>query len=389
MIKILSGTQFSVVSHGVDGWQSFVEQLNLPIPDSYIGIIKNRLQKLHIDFGQIYEISIFYDVYLTCFCDREKEKIYVLGPVADKSFSESRFKSLLGKLIENEKILRAISDYVLSLPSVHRDILHNLSICLTKKLYGDPFPVSHKNINLLWDIREAPEPKFSPPPADLRKIENRYEFSKVLTEAVKQGNYSLAVQIMYSQNDTTAFEVRNKNPLRNMQNICIISNTQMRHALEDSGVHPYKLDRLSHSIGLKIEQLQSVKEAEEYIKTIIQLYCALVREYNYPGLSPVVHLAITYIKDHLSDNISVKETARALSVNANYLSGVFRRETGVCFIDFLNKERVTQAASLLQNSNLQIQQIASLVGYNNTSYFAKNFLRFYGKSPQEYRLNKK
>ena len=87
----------------------------------------------------------------------------------------------------------------------------------------------------------------------------------------------------------------------------------------------------------------------------------------------------------MADNLTVKDTANALTVNANYLSTLFHNEMGMTFIDFVNKERTNQAAALLKHTNLQIQQIASAVGYNNTSYFAKQFLRFQGVSPSHYR----
>ena len=89
--------------------------------------------------------------------------------------------------------------------------------------------------------------------------------------------------------------------------------------------------------------------------------------------------------DIADDNLTVKDTARALTVNANYLSTLFHRDMGMTFIDFVNRERTNQAASLLRHTNLQIQQIAATVGYNNTSYFAKQFVRFQGISPSQYR----
>jgi two-component system response regulator YesN len=55
------------------------------------------------------------------------------------------------------------------------------------------------------------------------------------------------------------------------------------------------------------------------------------------------------------------------------------------FIDFLNRERVTQAAALLRRTNMQIQHIASAVGYNNTSYFTRQFVRVYSDTPSQYR----
>jgi two-component system response regulator YesN len=85
--------------------------------------------------------------------------------------------------------------------------------------------------------------------------------------------------------------------------------------------------------------------------------------------------------------LTVKEIADVLSVNADYLSHRFRQEMGLTCIAFLNLERVRQAAALLRNTELQIQQIALLVGYNNTSYFARQFKLHYRTTPLAYRSN--
>ncbi len=102
-------------------------------------------------------------------------------------------------------------------------------------------------------------------------------------------------------------------------------------------------------------------------------------------LKPFSRLAVAYIQDHLTETLTVQDTARALLVNADYLSDRFHREVGMTFIDFVNAQRTAQAAALLRGTALQIQQIATLVGYNSSSYFAKQFARHYRISPRDYR----
>lgn len=221
--------------------------------------------------------------------------------------------------------------------------------------------------------------------SQMRQVEQRYEYSAALTDAVQQGNLSLAMHLVGSYNPNLQTTVRNRNPLRNAQNYCIVLNTQLRHALEKSGIHPYHVDRLSNEIGLEIEQLKHISQLPDFFKGVIRRYCRLVQEHAYPNLRPLTNLAVTYIKEHLADNLTVKDTAKALTINANYLSSLFHNDMGLTFIDFVNKERTDQAAALLRHTNLQIQQIASTVGYNNTSYFAKQFVRFQGVSPSHYR----
>jgi len=219
----------------------------------------------------------------------------------------------------------------------------------------------------------------------MRQVEQRYEYSAALTDAVQQGNLSLAMHLVGGYDPNLQTAVRNSNPLRNAQNYCIVLNTQLRHALENTGIHPYQVDRLSNEIGLEIEQLKNISQLPDFFNGVVRRYCRLVQEHAYPNLKPLTNLAVTYIKEHLADNLTVKDTAKALTVNANYLSSLFHKDMGMTFIDFVNKERTQQAAALLRHTNLQIQQIASTVGYNNTSYFAKQFVRFHGISPSHYR----
>lgn len=219
----------------------------------------------------------------------------------------------------------------------------------------------------------------------MRQVEQRYEYSAALTNAVQRGNLSLAMHLIGQYDPSSQTTVRNKNPLRNAQNYCIVLNTQLRHALEESGIHPYQVDRLSNEIGFEIEQLKNISQLSDFFSNVIRRYCRLVQEHAYPNLRPLTNLAVTYIKEHLADYLTVKDTAKALTINANYLSSLFHKDMGITFIDFVNKERTNQAAALLRHTNLQIQQIASTVGYNNTSYFAKQFVRFQGISPSQYR----
>ena len=221
--------------------------------------------------------------------------------------------------------------------------------------------------------------------AQMRQVEQRYEYSAALTNAVQQGNLSLALHMIGQYDPNTKTSVRNTNPLRNAQNYCIVLNTQLRHALEESGIHPYQVDRLSNAIGMEIEQLKNISQLPGFFNDVIRRYCRLVQEHAYPNLRPLTNLAVTYIKEHLADNLTVKDTAKALTINANYLSTLFHKDMGMTFIDFVNRERTNQAAALLRHTNLQIQQIASTVGYNNTIYFAKQFVRFQGISPSQYR----
>ena len=60
-----------------------------------------------------------------------------------------------------------------------------------------------------------------------------------------------------------------------------------------------------------------------------------------------------------------------------------RAQTGRTYKELLQKHRMETAARLLRRSDMNIQQIISLVGYENTSYFYRLFHERYGLSPRE------
>ena len=118
---------------------------------------------------------------------------------------------------------------------------------------------------------------------------------------------------------------------------------------------------------------------------MLRQYCQLAQERELKNMSPFARQAVTYIRSHLSYNLSVSEAAKVLLVNPDYLSDRFHKEVGISFITYVNRERIKQAAALLKHTDMQIQQISSAVGYNNTSYFSKQFLKFQGTTPRAYR----
>ena len=323
-----------------------------------------------VQLGTICRWQISGGITFLLYAAPEESCVFCLGPVGTQTFSKEETPQFYSSLAE-------VSDHV----------LNRTGELVFGHLSGYTQPMQILQIDPPVLESHAFQPSFSGDTdiVHMRQIETRYEYSAALTDAVKQGNLSLATHLIGHYDPGSQTPVRNTNPLRNAQNYCIVLNTQLRHALEESGVHPYRVDKLSNQIGLEIEQLKSTKQLADFFIQVIRRYCRLVQEHNYPNLKPLTNLAVTYIKEHLADNLTVKDTAKALTVNANYLSTLFHRDMGMTFIDFVNRERTKQAAALLKHTNLQIQQIASTVGYNNTSYFAKQFLRFQHTSPSHYR----
>ncbi len=96
-----------------------------------------------------------------------------------------------------------------------------------------------------------------------------------------------------------------------------------------------------------------------------------------------------YIVDHYATPITREGIANAMQVSNDYVSRVFRKETGMTPWQFLNRYRIIQAQKLLLTTDLTITEVGDRVGFSDPAYFIRVFHRETGKSPQQYRKNAK
>ena len=96
-----------------------------------------------------------------------------------------------------------------------------------------------------------------------------------------------------------------------------------------------------------------------------------------------VEQAIVYMQTHLGEDIKVPEIASNIGLNSNYLSGLFKTETGMSLQQYLIRMKLQSSIYLLMDTDLPISLIAQQVGYGSTAAFCKAFRNMYGKAPTE------
>jgi AraC-like DNA-binding protein len=84
-------------------------------------------------------------------------------------------------------------------------------------------------------------------------------------------------------------------------------------------------------------------------------------------------------------NLKLADVATYAGMSENAVSETLRIGTGKNFRQYLNFVRMNEAARLLKQSELQIAEIATAVGYNNTQNFNRIFKEFFEVSPKQYR----
>ena len=100
----------------------------------------------------------------------------------------------------------------------------------------------------------------------------------------------------------------------------------------------------------------------------------------------LVTQACRFIRDNLADaNLSVPDVSEAVGVSAQHLSRLFRRRFDRTVVEYINAARIEKARELILEKGMTVNRVSEAVGYSNNVTFSRNFHRYVGLSPSEYR----
>ena len=147
--------------------------------------------------------------------------------------------------------------------------------------------------------------------------------------------------------------------------------------------------------GLPIAGFPAIEEFFE-AETQQQIYELLVQEAelvqykkNLNAASQImnhkIRLVIDYIHEYYDRDLNLEELSHYVGLNHSYLSRLFKEQTGMVLIQYINQYRVNKSLDLLLNSTMKTYEIAEKVGFKSTDNFYIAFKRLIGFPPNEIR----
>ena len=94
---------------------------------------------------------------------------------------------------------------------------------------------------------------------------------------------------------------------------------------------------------------------------------------------------IRYIYSHVSLGVSLKELSVIFYMSESSISKRIQDATGSSFTEMVNEIRVDKTMELLTYTDLSLSDIASVIGFSDSSHLIKVFQSRVGKTPNEYR----
>lgn len=99
----------------------------------------------------------------------------------------------------------------------------------------------------------------------------------------------------------------------------------------------------------------------------------------------VAYNIMNYINHHFAEEITVDKIAAELYLNKNYIAHVFKEKTGYSLIGYAIALRINRAKVLLTKTDKSITQVAEECGYDDFTYFSRQFKKSTSLTPSAYR----
>lgn len=186
---------------------------------------------------------------------------------------------------------------------------------------------------------------------------------------------------------------------KNVVVICNIANgeeNEIKKFLEE--VVKYTVETLDHDYQLKIFAYISgvYEEVHRLSEAYAEVYAMLTREEKRieRKMAEGVHAGcisqcLAIIEEQYSDNnLSLTMIAETLSVNHSHLSRYFKQQTGIGFLEYLQKYRLNAAKKLIrENSDMVFKEVASKTGFYNESALIRVFKKIENMTPGQYKAS--
>ena len=166
-----------------------------------------------------------------------------------------------------------------------------------------------------------------------------------------------------------------------------------------------RIKRLSKDFFLDRGELQNIydnclkhekeDENELYIKIkplcymlyLLQMLTSAVPEKEMKN--NVFESLLSFVQRNFMNDIGIKDIAFACACCESTVSHLFKSNTGMSTKEYITDLRIKQAKNLLTATDLPILTVAELCGFPNSNYFPTAFKKHTGKTPTEYRTDKK
>lgn len=212
-----------------------------------------------------------------------------------------------------------------------------------------------------------------------------YEFESQMLHFVENGDMDGLLEHVTSHSTGRPGKVA-KTYLRQMKNIFISSATLVSRAAIRGGLPTEEALSLSDRYIQHCENHTDPEQIMNLQYHMVLDYTSLVAELqNGVRYDKFLRSVTSYVREHLTEHISVEQIAKDLYVSRSYLSTKFKKETGETLSSYIQKQQIERAKDYLKNTKKSILEISTYLGFSSQGYFQNVFKKHTGMTPKEFR----
>lgn len=234
--------------------------------------------------------------------------------------------------------------------------------------------VLDKEIFVWYDSREKRQ----------AKVDYGIEDEQRLLNAMSQGNAETAKKMILE------IVERNRAELYS-------SKIQRSHFVSAFTETAYRLESQISDIGeeqekelrLYLWQMKNVQEPDlimSYLTMVVDLFCGIIAKRSENRYQKLMNRITEHIEERYGDpDLCLTSIAACFRLTESYISTFFKQNSGSNISQHIERVRMTHAAELLLNTELNTTAVAEQVGYGNMNTFYKAFKRYFGVNPKAFR----
>lgn len=350
--------------------QNLTESVNDGVV-SNTDLFHNILNSCSLNLCNLYIDSVFiYGVF------RYNKMIFVIGPATVKQLSYPAISNYLKKNQFGSSFL---------LPYIFVDDFINITNFFYGLVTGDQSnPLNSYNAGY-YDLLN----KYIDEQSTIYELKNseyeRRHFPYKLEEEVNASIIQGTPIDKINQN-AWQFGILSSNSLKQYEYECVCAVTLITRTAIQSGVLESKAYSLSDLILQKLSVAKDIVEMKQIYEYGSNLFNKEIKTAQTQiSHNPYINEAKNYIAKHIYEKIRLEDLASEVNLTSNYLSNIFKQETGETLSHYILNEKVKKACNLLKYSNVSISAIAEYIQITPQNYFTKVFRKFTGITPAKYR----
>lgn len=136
----------------------------------------------------------------------------------------------------------------------------------------------------------------------------------------------------------------------------------------------------------RLTECTTVFDMKKNLIYILSMVCQYINDNRKNDHRNIKDNVIEYVNQNYNNvNLNISAIAEQFNITPAYLSKIFKEQSNIALMDYINEVRLKKAKELLKNKKSNVSDIAAAVGFQNTNTFIRVFKKYEGITPGKYK----